>query len=117
MSDAPGPWGPYRAAIEDHVDTCTDYLDRLRRSLAGEIASDRHSFADKAHQLHAAAQARSLTVEDRLAPPGRRGVETPPRRFRRLEPELVEVQGSELRRDQVTVVPDVPAARSGGDRV
>jgi hypothetical protein len=31
-------WGPYRAAIEDHLASCADYLDRLQRSLAGEIA-------------------------------------------------------------------------------
>jgi len=30
-------WGPYRAAIEDHLASCADYLDRLQRSLAGEI--------------------------------------------------------------------------------
>jgi hypothetical protein len=38
MSDTPSPWGPYRATIEDHLDSCADYLGRLRRSLAGEIA-------------------------------------------------------------------------------
>jgi hypothetical protein len=41
--------GPYRATIEDHPDTCADYLGRLRRSLTGEIAPDRHYFADKAN--------------------------------------------------------------------
>jgi hypothetical protein len=30
MIDATDPWGPYRATIEDHVDTCADYLGRLR---------------------------------------------------------------------------------------
>jgi hypothetical protein len=44
-------WGPYRAAIEDHLASCADYLDRLQRSLAGEIAPDRHYFRSKAHQL------------------------------------------------------------------
>jgi hypothetical protein len=47
--------GPLRATIEDHLDTCADYLGRLRRCLAGEIAPDRHYFADKTHQLHTAA--------------------------------------------------------------
>lgn len=55
MIDTRDPWGPYRTTIEDHLDTCTDYLNRLRRSLAGEIAPDRHYFADKAHQLYQAA--------------------------------------------------------------
>ena len=50
MSDTRGPWGPYRATIEDHVDTCTDYLGRLRRSLAGEIAPDRHHFGGEEAQ-------------------------------------------------------------------
>jgi hypothetical protein len=48
MTKPNGPWGPYRATIEDHLDICADYLSRLRRSLAGEIAPDRHYFADKA---------------------------------------------------------------------
>jgi hypothetical protein len=48
VTDTPDPWGPYLAAIEGHLDTCADYLGRLRRSLAGEIAPDRHYFADKA---------------------------------------------------------------------
>jgi hypothetical protein len=56
MTEPNGPWGPYRATIEDHLDICADYLSRLRRSLAGEIAPDRHYFADKAHQLHVAAR-------------------------------------------------------------
>jgi hypothetical protein len=64
MSDTTGPWGPYRATIEDHVDTCTDYLGRLRRSLAGEIAPDRHYFADKAHQLHTASRRMVRIVQD-----------------------------------------------------
>jgi uncharacterized protein YukE len=64
MSDTPGPWGPYRAAIEDQLDCCADYLGRLRRSLAGEIAPDRHYFADKAHELHAAARRMVRIVQD-----------------------------------------------------
>jgi hypothetical protein len=64
MSDTPGPWGPYRATIEDHLDSCADYLGRLRRSLAGEIAPDRHYFADKAHQLHNAARRMVRIVQD-----------------------------------------------------
>ena len=54
MPDPTDPWHPYRSTVEDHLGSCTDYLGRLRRSLAGEIAPDRHYFADKAHQLHAA---------------------------------------------------------------
>jgi hypothetical protein len=64
MTDTPDPWAPYRAAIEDHLDTCADYLGRLRRSLAGEIAPDRHYFADKAHQLHTAARRMVRIVQD-----------------------------------------------------
>lgn len=64
MTDTPDPWGPYRATIEDHLDTCADYLGRLRRSLAGEIAPDRHYFADKAHQLHTAARRMVRIVQD-----------------------------------------------------
>lgn len=64
MTDTPDPWGPYRATIEDHLDTCTDYLGRLRRSLAGEIAPERHYFADKAHQLHTAARRMVRIVQD-----------------------------------------------------
>jgi hypothetical protein len=56
MTNTADPWGPYRATIEDHLGTCADYLSRLRRSPAGEIASDRHYFADKAHLLHIAAR-------------------------------------------------------------
>jgi hypothetical protein len=64
MTDTPDPWGPYRATIEDHLDTCADYLGRLRRSLVGEIAPDRHYFADKAHQLHTAARRMVRIVQD-----------------------------------------------------
>jgi hypothetical protein len=64
MTDRPDPWGLYRATIEDHLDTCADYLGRLRRSLAGEIAPDRHYFADKAHQLHSAARRMVRIVQD-----------------------------------------------------
>lgn len=45
-------WGPYRPTLEDQLATCADYLGRLQRSLAGEIAPDRHYFNDKAYQLH-----------------------------------------------------------------
>jgi hypothetical protein len=34
VTDTSDPWGPYRATIEGHLDTCADYLSRLRRSLA-----------------------------------------------------------------------------------
>jgi hypothetical protein len=64
MTDTPDPWGPYRATIEDRLDTCADYLDRLRRSLAGEIAPDRHYFADKAHEVHTAARRMLRIVQD-----------------------------------------------------
>jgi hypothetical protein len=64
VTDTPDPWGPYRATIEDHLETCADYLGRLRRSLAGEIAPDRHYFADKAHQLHTAAHRMVRIVQD-----------------------------------------------------
>lgn len=64
MNDTPDPWGPYRATIEDHLDTCADYLGRLRRSPAGEIAPDRHYFADKAHQLHTTARRMVRIVQD-----------------------------------------------------
>jgi hypothetical protein len=64
VTDTPDPWGPYRATIEDHLDTCVDYLSRLRRSLAGEIAPDRHYFADKADQLHIAARRMVRIVQD-----------------------------------------------------
>ena len=64
MTNTADPWGPYRATIEDHLDTCADYLGRLRRSLAGEIAPDRHYFADKAHQLHTAARRTVRITQD-----------------------------------------------------
>ena len=64
MTDTPDPWGPYRATIEDHLDTCADYLSRLCCSLAGEIAPDRQYFADKAYQLHIAAHRMVRIVHD-----------------------------------------------------
>lgn len=64
MPDPTDPWHPYRSTVEDHLGTCADYLGRLRRSLAGEIAPDRHYFADKAHQLHAATQRMVRLVQD-----------------------------------------------------
>ncbi len=64
MSDSIDPWHPYRSTIEDHLGTCTDYLGRLRRSLAGEITPDRHYFADKAHQLHAATRRMVRLIQD-----------------------------------------------------
>jgi hypothetical protein len=64
MTGTLDPWGPYRATIEDQLDTCADYLSRLRRSPAGEIAPDRHYFADKAHQLHIAARRLVRIVQD-----------------------------------------------------
>ena len=57
-------WGPYRAAIEDHLASCADYLDRLQRSLAGEIAPDRHYFRSKAHQLELVARSLVRRAQD-----------------------------------------------------
>jgi len=58
MSDATtttGPWGPYQDHIGEGLAHCADYLDRLQRSLAGEIAPDRHYFTTKAVALRDAA--------------------------------------------------------------
>jgi hypothetical protein len=57
-------WGPYRSAVQERLDICDDYLGRLRRSLAGEIAPDRFYFGDKAHALRDAAQALIDGVDD-----------------------------------------------------
>jgi hypothetical protein len=57
-------WGPYRAAIEDHLASCADYLGRLQRSLAGEIAPDRHYFRSKAHQLELVARSLVRRAQD-----------------------------------------------------
>jgi len=64
MPERADPWHPYRSTVEDHLGTCTDYLGRLRRSLAGEIPPDRHYFADKAHQLHTATRRMVRLVQD-----------------------------------------------------
>ena len=50
-----GPWGPHHDHVEEGLAHCADYLDRLQRSLAGEIAPDRHYFTTKAAALRAAA--------------------------------------------------------------
>jgi hypothetical protein len=57
-------WGPYRPSVEERLGGCEDYLGRLRRSLAGEIAPDRHYFDDKAHQLRDAVQSLVDHVDD-----------------------------------------------------
>jgi hypothetical protein len=57
-------WGPYRAAIEDHLASCADYLNRLQRSLAGEIAPDRHYVRSKAHQLELVARSLVRRAQD-----------------------------------------------------
>jgi hypothetical protein len=44
-------WLHYRQTVEDQLASCADYLDRLQRSLAGEIAPDRHYFNEKAGHL------------------------------------------------------------------
>lgn len=64
MDSSPDPWGPYRETVEEHLAACADYLGRLRRSLDGEISTDRHYFADKAHQLHTSARRMVRTVQD-----------------------------------------------------
>jgi hypothetical protein len=64
MPEPTDPWHPYRSTVEEHLSTCTDYLGRLRRSLADEIAPDSHYFADKAHQLHAATRRMVRLVQD-----------------------------------------------------
>ncbi len=56
MSRQTDSWGPYRATVEDHLATCADYLSRLERSVAGEIAPDRRYFNDKARHLLQAAR-------------------------------------------------------------
>jgi hypothetical protein len=64
MPELTDPWHRYRSTVEDHLGTCTDYLGRMRRSLAGEVDPDRHYFADKAHQLHAATRRMVRLVQD-----------------------------------------------------
>ena len=46
-----GPWGPYQDHIGEGLAHCADYLGRLQRSLAGQIAPDRHYFTTKAVAL------------------------------------------------------------------
>ena len=50
-----GPWGPYQDHIGEGLAHCADYLGRLQRSLAGEIAPDRHYFTTKSQALRDAA--------------------------------------------------------------
>ena len=50
-----GPWGPYRDHVEEGLAHCADYLGRLQRCLAGEIAPDRPYFTTKAAALRDAA--------------------------------------------------------------
>ena len=50
-----GPWGPWHGHIGEGLAHCADYLGRLQRSLAGEIAPDRHYFGAKAAALRDAA--------------------------------------------------------------
>lgn len=52
MSDTTtGPWGPFHDHIGEGLAHCADYLGRLQRSLAGQIAPDRHYFGAKARAL------------------------------------------------------------------
>jgi len=46
-----GPWGPWHDHIGEGLAHCADYLGRLQRCLAGEIAPDRHYFTTKARAL------------------------------------------------------------------
>lgn len=66
--DAPAahgdPWGPYRESIQEAVDQCADYLDRLQRSLRGEIAPDRPYFHEKAAYLQDAATTLARRAQD-----------------------------------------------------
>ena len=57
-------WGPYRSSVEERLASCEDYLGRLRRSLDGVIAPDRHYFDSKAHELRDAAQSLVDYVDD-----------------------------------------------------
>jgi hypothetical protein len=57
-------WGAYRCTVSDRLAACEDYLGRLRRSLAGDIAPDRHYFAEKALALRDAAQTLVEGAED-----------------------------------------------------
>lgn len=50
-----GPWGPWHDHIDEGLAHCADYLGRLQRSLAGDIAPDRHYFMTKAAALRDAA--------------------------------------------------------------
>src|SRR4051794_28803429 len=49
------PWGAWRGGIAERLASCADYLSRCQRSLAGEIAPDRHYFEMKARALRDAA--------------------------------------------------------------
>ena len=64
MITATDCWGPHGEAVEERLAACEDLLAWLRRSLAGETALDRLSFADKAHGLRDAAQALVDRVDD-----------------------------------------------------
>lgn len=44
-------WGPWHGHVAEGLDSCADYLDRCRRSVEGDIAPDRHYFAEKARAL------------------------------------------------------------------
>ena len=58
------PLVPYRSSVQERLASCEDYLGRHRRSLAGEIAPDRHYFAEKAHELRDAARSLLDHVDD-----------------------------------------------------
>lgn len=48
-------WGEYHSYILDALSICIDYASRLERSIAGEIAPDRHYFLEKADALQRSA--------------------------------------------------------------
>jgi hypothetical protein len=58
------PWGPHRAAVAGRLETCSDYLGRLQRSLTGEAAPDRLYFSTRAHDLYEAARDLVRLTED-----------------------------------------------------
>ena len=64
MTNTADPWGPYRATIEDDLDTCADYLRGSAGPWPVRSPPDRHYIADKAHQLHIAACRMVRIVQD-----------------------------------------------------
>lgn len=72
-------WGEYHDHIGDVLACCVDYVGRLQRSFAGEIAPDRPYFLEKADQLQYWATnlvARCEEVEGWIAEDSRAGRST-----------------------------------------